>query len=369
MGKTKDIEVSKIELAKALKVVKGVASSDDYERVKAVIIKEGEVKEGEVDDIIKGLSEEDEFALMCKLMGTTDFLVHLEQRPIIEGDYIVPDFLALFNPNCTVGGIKNDSLKGFRCLIEVKTTNKKKYKIGGAKLERLRNFADLCELPLLFAVRLSDFKQYATWIIKKDTVRKSRSLEVKVNDMLHGMRRIVWDEYAVMILPNVYFRVYYDKSYNGLGIENEEYGKHYKFEIISKDQVVFEFTDVDALVYYVFFKTFGFQDVQVYKEGSKTCVIKVPKFQLRFLSDIVYRLNIFVVDDEGKSIYDASKILVRSDIKSHQTLLTRNFVENVTYPLYQARILGMMGLGNGDEHIEKWREYFADNTSDGISLK
>jgi hypothetical protein len=43
--------------------------------------------------------------MMCRLMGTATHLVHLEQRPIISGDFIIPDFMARFAPSDLLRGL------------------------------------------------------------------------------------------------------------------------------------------------------------------------------------------------------------------------------------------------------------------------
>jgi len=75
-------EASKIERAKALKAVRDIlpdaASSLDELRQLA--------GDPAIERAIEGFKQEDEFALLCRLMGTATHCVHLEQRPIIALD-------------------------------------------------------------------------------------------------------------------------------------------------------------------------------------------------------------------------------------------------------------------------------------------
>jgi hypothetical protein len=120
-------EASKIERAKALKAVRDIlpdtASSLDELRQLA--------DDPAVERAIEGLKQEDEFALLCRLMATATHCVHLEQRPVIAGDSLPPDFLSRFGPGY---GLLSDGpvpTRGFRCFVEVKSTVKDHLKIGG----------------------------------------------------------------------------------------------------------------------------------------------------------------------------------------------------------------------------------------------
>ena len=82
-------DVTRIELAKALKAIKAIATDEQFEKTKKNYIQEG--GEESVMSAVNGLSEEDEFAILTKLMGTTTHIIGQEQRPIIEGATLGPD--------------------------------------------------------------------------------------------------------------------------------------------------------------------------------------------------------------------------------------------------------------------------------------
>ncbi|MDD1474949.1 hypothetical protein MEO41_27310, partial [Dolichospermum sp. ST_sed4] len=94
------VKLSKIEIAKLLKTLRAILPDETYQKIKKYLIEVCiDSNEETINSAINGLSEEDEFALISLLMGTTINLVPLEQRPIIKGEYIVPDFLASFQIN------------------------------------------------------------------------------------------------------------------------------------------------------------------------------------------------------------------------------------------------------------------------------
>ena len=162
-------KTSKIELAKALKGIKAVSSKEKYQQLLESFL--DIYGKDELSNAIQGLSEEDEFALLTTLMRTASQIVGFEQRPLIKGDYIVPDFFMNFPKTKTT------------CLIDVKSTKDMKYKIGGSYLRRLRNFSDVLGHPLYIAVRFVRAKKHAMWAIVKDTDRSRTTIHVEINDM------------------------------------------------------------------------------------------------------------------------------------------------------------------------------------------
>src|SRR5689334_14931958 len=98
--------VSKMELAKALKSIRDVAPDEEtYQKIAAMLLPSDGNEADAVEKAIEGLSEEDEFALLCRLMGTCTHLVPLEGRPIIPSDDNRPDFLANFKPGLFFKGL------------------------------------------------------------------------------------------------------------------------------------------------------------------------------------------------------------------------------------------------------------------------
>ena len=157
----------KVEIAKAMKQVRACIP-DQYEDFKR-LVEPPELRVA-AERTVSGLAEEDEFGLMCRLMGTTTHLVKLDQSPLVPGESIAPDLLGRFQPGAALLGQRAASFDGFRCLIEVKSTEAEKcsYKLGGSLLRRRREFADAMGLPLLLAVRFLRFRQHALWVICED---------------------------------------------------------------------------------------------------------------------------------------------------------------------------------------------------------
>jgi hypothetical protein len=348
-------EASKMEQAKALKAFSAVLDSEeDYSHLKTMIT--SSVSEPELGRAIRGLAEEDEFLLMCSLMETATHFIRLEQSPIIRGDSIVPDFLAKFRPGCYINRAVSSESNGFKCLIDVKSTSANEFTIGGSLLKRRRQFADEFGLPLLFAVRLLQFTQNALWLIVEDTNRNSTTLKVTIEDMVDGVRHVLWDEYHCLLLPGTYFVVTYDSKSKAEGLYHKDYGVQREFRIIHKDQVI-PVPDNESVLYAALFESFDLTEAKVERKGSRTLQALVPGTISCSIVDLVYKFNRLPTDDNGRVIYNPSRIIARSDGKTDSILVTRSFIEKLIQPLFQAKIFGLVGIGEEEEHIRKWRRF------------
>lgn len=356
MAEKKFEQVSKIELAKTLKAIRDiVVSAEKYQRIKEILAPQE--SEAAIEKAIRGLSEEDEFALMCRLMGTATHFVRLEQKPLIAGDYIVPDFLARFQPGCSIHGFGSEDSSGFKCLIEVKSTDKNEFKLSGSLLRRRRNFANMFGLPLLFAIRFLRFEHNALWIIVEDSERESTFLRVIYQDLINGVRHVLWDEYSYFLRPSMHFKGVFDATYNGDGVRHPEYGTQREFQIIVDDQVI-SITDAhDAFIYSMFFEAFGLKEIKVKRQGSITYQILAPQRATCSIADMIYSCNRLPRDAKGRVVYDASKIVARTDTKSVRTLVGRELIDRIARPLCNGNLLYIVGFGKPEAHLDKWRQY------------
>lgn len=342
-------EFRKVELAKILKSIKSSGVSDsDYYSVKRLLL--STFDEEAVDATIKGLTEEDEFLLMCKLMGTSTHIIHLEQRPLVEGDFSIPDFLARFQPGCSVYGYTREDSIGYKCFVDVKATAKDKFKVGGSRLTRLRNFSDSFGLPLLFAVRFQKFPRNAFWIIAEDSDREKTSLSVSIPDLVGGLRQVIWDEFWFLLLPNIYFTGLFDTDFTGTGVQHPTFGTQREFQIVT-DHQTHSFFGSDAIIYSAFLEAFDLVEARVERKGTVTLQILVPSIATCSTVDLVYKINRLPVDDLGDSVFNASNIIMQS---SH-AIFDRAFVDRVAQSLVRLEVLFPAIMGEKEDYLDKWR--------------
>lgn len=354
MKKKQEAEFKKVETAKALKSIKSIGIPlEDYLNIKRAIIQPSQNEE-EIERTIQGISQEDEFAFICRLMKTTTHLIPLEQRPAISGDYICPDFLARFQPSCLLYECTQDDSLGFNCFVEVKTTSdpKIKYKIGGSRLKRLRNFADAFGVPLIFAVRFLRFNQNALWIIVEDSDRSSTSLTVAIDNLCNGIRHILWDDYWYMLLPNIQIISIYDTNYTELCAQHPEYGTHKELQIITHEKA-FCFEGPIASGYLAFLKAFHLQPVDIQRHGSITRQTSIPELLVCSMVDMAYTFNQLPCDEKGQPLTEPSTVMNEFEPK----VFDIHFINRLANALANLNLLFLLTFEEPEKHFEKWKQY------------
>lgn len=306
-----------------------------------------------VERAIEGLKQEDEFALLCRLMGTATHCVHLEQRPVIAGDSLPPDFLSRFLPGYSLLDDGPIPTRGFRCFVEVKSTVKDHLKIGGSLLARRRRFAKTFGLPLLVAVRFLRFGRNALWVIVADDPSHS-SIRVSYGDWLTGLRPLLWNDYFFMAAPGLTCVAVFDRDYSGPGVINASYGTQRGLEIrCASEHLAFE--GLHAFATMLLMENFELEEVEAQPFGTQTRVTFRPTLSTCSLADAVYNSNRRVGDNSGDSGFDASRVLVRADTDdaAKTPLVNRFWIEAVAAPLVKADVLLLIGAGDEKDMREQ----------------
>jgi hypothetical protein len=127
---------SKMEIAKRLKGIGDIAEPSLLDTMIDGFLPEDQ--RVDVKRAIGGLSEEDEFALLCRMMKTTTHIVRIDQAPIVVNDTIAPDFLVRFQPGSSLLGLGAEQFCPYRAFVEVKSTTKDTFKIGSSNLAKRR---------------------------------------------------------------------------------------------------------------------------------------------------------------------------------------------------------------------------------------
>ena len=82
-----------------------------------------------------------------------------------------------------------------------------------------------------------------------------------------------------------------------------------------------------------------------------------PTYFTAFLADLIYKMNNLIVDEFGNVVYDASKLIVRSDTGAHDTLVNRQMIELLAKPLVDKNLLFIGAIGDMDKQLNKWKEF------------
>jgi len=323
-------KLSPIELAKHLMVFKSSADTKkDFEQIIKSLVSEDQTER--VGQIIRGLEQEDEFAILCKLMGTCESISKVGQSPIIDTDEIAPDFIASFSPGCSVSGKEKEDINlKYQCFIEVKSSKNKIFKISARDLKRRKKFSSRFKLPLIFAVRFTMFEGHGIWVLVDSSKLAKSGRRIEVSDFIGNLNHVLFDDYGVYTHPNLYVAHYYDSNFEGPGITHGDHGALDRTVFLFPDEPSIVVDENDQVLVNAFLDNFEFKQVKVERESNITCVISSVGSQSRFLSDILFFVNHLAIDEYGETSFDASRAIARMDSKDNSIpLVGREMIEYV----------------------------------------
>lgn len=320
--------VSNVELAKRIKEIKGVASKETFESILKQLVSEENVDD--INRIINSLSQEDEFALLCKMLECCSSITPLNQTPIVSEDEITPDFQATFHPASFLSGVSSFESPPFNCMIEVKSTEKLKFKCSRTDIERRKRFADRYGMPLIYAIRFTAVKSHAFWVLvpADDLFDKNR---VDSSAYVDSIGHLLFDNYSIMTNSSYTFARRYSTHKDGIGETHPELGGLQSVELISKGGKVYRPTPKDSLVLAMLYDLFA--SASSYTETYQGESVVYSGFSLMTfltLMDIVYYLNNIICDGEGNKYYDPIRAIANMDSATNPTMLIkRSLVEGV----------------------------------------
>jgi hypothetical protein len=343
---------SRIEQAKALRALKGVTTSDaEFAALARTLFP---TPDPERDRALEGLSQEDEFAILCRLMGTCTHLARLDQTPLLEGnERRAPDFLASFAPGCSVLGLSRTGVgRSYSCFVEVKSVDKGRFKLSERDLTRREEFAHHFILPLVFAVRFKQL-QGAAWLLV--TSRQLRTLNRGI-DMLglgSGVGHALMDDY-MLVAPNAFDAVYtWDATVAKASVLDPRHGALVALELFDKGTRV-GVPDNERLFVAAVIETFRPTIASATTTGSRTTqILRVSANQGRLLTSMIYECNQLSRDQTtGKTAYDAVRITSSFDAATpHMTLFTRDHVEYIVQRHFINRRLYKVSIGVPDDQL------------------
>ncbi|WP_104041475.1 hypothetical protein [Vibrio hyugaensis] len=321
--------LSDIELAKRLKELKGITTSDkDFNKLLKQLIPEEKIDT--IHRIIRGLSQEDEFALLCKMMECCSSITPLEQTPLLNSDEKTPDFQVTFHPASFFSDMPPYEDFPYKCMVEVKSTDKLRFKTSRADINRRKAYADRFNLPLLYAVRFLIAEHMAFWVIvtAKQLLDKNT---LTFEDFVPSLNSIIFDNYTVMLNPSYTIVRKYSKSQEGIGGIHQEFGSLQTIDICDGKGKTYSLEDNDALLFsmlFAIYETYGTY-VEIYKnESTVYSHFSMPQFKT--IADIVFGISNIFTNDQGEKIYDPTRAIANMDSKSGASpLLHRSTLESM----------------------------------------
>ena len=341
-------KLSAIELAKAVSALRGVADNKrEFDVLKRTFVPTGQIER--VDQILKGLSQEDEFAIFCRVMGTCKSISRIGQSPILDSLEIAPDFLASFRPGVSVDGLDVDEVDvTYNCLVEVKSSSKPKFKISGRDLKARQLFASRFGLPLVFAIRFTSFGEHTLWILFTAKELEARGGKIHCTDLPQSISPALFNDYGLHTHPNFRLVHNYDTTAATTTITHAQFGALTHTFIVASNCDPIEVPTSFAGLVNVLFHSFDLQVERIQQEGRMTGVIYNVGNQMRLLSDLVYGCNYLACDENGDQAFDAGRVIARLDSESKPALFDRRMIEEVVSWLNrQSEIFFKIGIASG----------------------
>lgn len=343
--------LSPIELAKHVMALKPLSDSKkEFKAFKKTIVPRDQIER--VNQIIRGLEQEDEFVILCRLMGTCESISKLGQSPVIDNSEKSPDFLVSFHPGCSAQGLSKKDIKGkYNCFVEVKSCKKDSFKISKSDLKARRKFASRFGLPLVFAIRFTLFEGQCYWILIDAKTLERQGPKVKIDQLIGSIGPVLFDDYCIFTHPSLHLLHYYKNDTNLSGIRHGDYGVLVKTFILLPNSKPIELEDNISVLINAVLDCFEFKSTQTETERGVTSAISYIGSQARFLSDMIYRTNNLARDKDGQIVYDPTSIISRFDSKNDKpSLITREMVEWVIRFLNSKELMFFkFGIGDPKE--------------------
>ncbi len=342
--------LSPIELAKSVAGLRGLTDTKrEFEALKASFVPSEHL--ARVDQILTGLAQEDEFAILCKVMGTCLSICRLSQSPLITNGETPADFLASFTPGVSVQGLSAKQVGlTINCLIEVKSCAKPKFSISTKDLRVRSLFARRFSLPLIFAVRFTMFGRHTLWVLVEANELERRGRRIGCDDLTQSLAPAIFDDYGLYTHPNLHLIHHYDSASAVDGIRHKDYGILQHTTVVLPDCDPIEIPENIATLVNVFFESFEHKLVHVERSDTQAAVVVSVGHQVRILSDLVHSANYLARDESGDIAYDAGRLIARMDLVEKPPVITRDMMEYVASFLnHRKMMLFKMGLGDPDK--------------------
>lgn len=313
-----ETDLSQVELAKRLKVIKGITKNDDdFEKIKGDFVAEEHYPR--INGIINGMSQEDEFSILCVMMDRCGAITGLDQTPLIDRGEKTSDFLMSFYPSQDIFGCPPNANNVYNCMVEIKSTIKSKLKISRSDLKKRISFAKRFNLPLIYAVRFTSAKGYALWAM----VNAEKLLidnKVTPNHVVEGISTVLFDNYSVTINQSYTIQKTYRKDKVDSLAFHKEYGGLESITLHNENGHSYTLSGNDAFIFSLLFEVYITQSsyVETYK-GTSNIYSNFNTSQTVFLTDILYAaVNVM---DYGEHDYDPIRLISKMDSESNKTVL------------------------------------------------
>ncbi|MCS6174492.1 hypothetical protein [Shewanella baltica] len=337
-------DLSQIEQLKILKSIRlGCSNEAEFE-----LYVKNHLGEDGIEEVIRridGLLLEDEFLLLCKLMKACFAINGLEQGFVIDNGLKVPDYLAVFDLSNSMYKTEYNPTK-ISALVEVKTTQGDKIKLGKNFLDKYAKYADLHDLPLIIASRFQISEKQQWWILqtKNQFIKYNRIISIQ-QIVDNGIGHVLLNDYFIMPTTDIFIKTEFSNTPLTSHTHSKEYG------YLKSVTITFDEKQVTLPCEYpllnLFLDCFFHEHISVVQNNDGVTVRRVMPVQAQLLSDMVLRANFSMLDGNGDQYSSASRLLALLE-NNKATVIGREFFDEAMN-FFNSEFLLFKSLELGDE--------------------
>lgn len=349
--------LSDVERLKILRNIR-IGSSSEKEFDEYISLYSGSMGKDECKRRLNGYFLEDEFALLCFLMGTCTSLIPLGQSPVNNPELKVPDYMASF---------KLPKGKEFKCLIEVKTSNSMETKkISSTMLNNYLNFAHKFNLPLLFASKIQQ-SNFQFWIIQTTDEFIENGRKTKVDYLVKTSGFILLNDYFLSVITPLKLEIHFTNEPVVTGMRYPNYGYVSAIKISQLDENGYEKLSLELEKAELAFDILlgCYQSELIKNDNASILEKKIPAFSLELISSLLLKMNQIV--DLGDGRMNASRLLAK--IENGEKAIINNALLCHLFTAINKKfneaggcdVLGLLALGNENTREKKFKKLIALN--------
>ncbi|MCX8711153.1 hypothetical protein J3U57_01290 [Gilliamella sp. B3464] len=339
--------LSDVERLKILKSIR-IASSSEEEFDEYISLYSGSMGEDECRRRLNGYFLEDEFALLCFLMGSCTSLVPLGQSSVNNPELKIPDYMASF---------KLPKGKEFKCFVEVKTSNSiETKKISNTMFENYLNFAHKFNLPLLFASRIQQ-NNLLFWIIQTVDEFIDNGRKAKIDYLTKTSGSVLLNDCFLSLITPLKLEIQFTDEPINSGMWYPNYGYVSEIKISQLDSSGNEKISLklekNELIFDALLNCYQCENIK----NDKALILEkiIPALSSELVSSLLLKMNYIV--DQGDGRMNASRLLAKME-NGEKPLINNTFLFNLFTAINKkfneaggCDVLGVLTLG--DDHTAK----------------
>lgn len=277
------------------------------------------VTEDEIKQRLSGKKKEDEFVIFLLFMDVCKSLTAFDEGISKVFTTSTSDLLIQ---------LKN----GKKFILEIKSTKNGKYKISGGNLEKKIDYAKSFDLPLYFAVNISN-----RWMLfDSEYIKKKGGAITIADDYLNSTLDEVIGTMTYLFPPGMMIRTVYKKEYNEvMPIINEEYGGLVSYTFSYKDNIIFRVEETKNPCFFCMIVLQALQDQmsianqEVEHNGETTIVIEKSENNLCVSEyDFIFAMFKHMINPSGET-YSISDVLEELKDEPNKYFVQVNSVRQV----------------------------------------